>query len=95
MEQKQEVQPFAVESCTSPRWGNASKTEIFCTVKFAGLNETVPFNATSFAAEEYCVTLFSDLVAGKYGPIADYIPPPPTPPRPGTGAAVAGKVIDP
>jgi len=60
-------------------WANAAQTMIDCQV----LHEVygwIPFTATPDDIESYGREIFANAVSGKYGPVADYLPPPaPTP----------------
>lgn len=63
----------------NPVWTNAEHTEINCEVNFDDLpEEFVPFTANpndpyNPASKE----IFDACVAGDYGPVAEYVPPPP------------------
>jgi hypothetical protein len=58
---------------------NETNTSINCDVKFDVFSDYLPFTSTSTDPEEYGRQLYADLQAGKYGPIAPYVPPtPPT-----------------
>jgi hypothetical protein len=69
-----------VENVTNPEWVNAEKTLLNVLVKFAEIDEVVPFTASSDDSEEHGRIIFQNAVAGEYGEIAEYIPPPPPPP---------------
>jgi len=63
-------------SLTNPIWSNAEHTAIDClitTTQFGA--EVLPFTADQNDVEAHGRAIFADLVAGKYGVIADYIPP--------------------
>lgn len=70
---------LTVKSCTNPIWADEAKTEITCTVQFNELPSPLPFNAMASDPEPHGKKLFADLVAGKYGPIGAYVPPPAPP----------------
>lgn len=80
-----------IVSCVRPRWGNAAKTEIICTVEFEGL-PPVEFNAMAMDREAHGKELHARLMAGEFGPIGPYVPPP-VPAT--TGKTVSVGVIDP
>jgi hypothetical protein len=64
-------------SLTNPRWINAEQTMIDCQITTSQFgDEILPFTANQNDAEAHGRGIFSDIVAGRYGPIADYIPPP-------------------
>lgn len=67
-----------LNSVTSPRWSNAEHTRIDCTIttsQFGG--EQLPFTADSQDVEAHGRSIFAAIVAGEYGPIEEYAPPPP------------------
>jgi hypothetical protein len=47
-------------------------------------DEVLPFTSAQNDVEAHGRAIFADLVAGVYGPIAEYVPPPP-PPTPPSG----------
>ena len=63
----------------NPIWANAEHSQINCEVDFVDLDE----NYVKFTADPNDVfnksskEIFDDCVAGKYGEIAEYVPPPP------------------
>lgn len=64
-------------SLTNPRWANADQTMIDCDITTSQFgDEVLPFTAAQNDVETHGRTIFSDLVAGKYGEIAEYVPPP-------------------
>ncbi len=66
---------------TNPRWVDAEHTRIDCeitTSQFPG--ELLPFTANPNDVEAHGREIFEDIVAGKYGPIAEYVPPGQQPP---------------
>ena len=65
-----------VESLTNPVYANEQGNAINCIIKFAHLSSPVPFAATNYDLEPYGVQIYNDCVAGVYGPIAPYVPPP-------------------
>ena len=79
-----------LKSLTNPRWSNAEQTMIDCKITTSQFgDEALPFTASSIDADAHGRAIFADLVAGKYGQIAEYLPPTPTPtpssPTPATG----------
>jgi hypothetical protein len=71
-----------IESVTSPSWADAEHTLIVCTVKVGHFDEPVQFVASPNDIEAHGREIFADLVAGRYGEIAEYVAPPPPPPAP-------------
>jgi hypothetical protein len=64
-------------SLSSPRWANAEQTAIDCEITTSQFGpEVLPFTANQNDVAAHGRAMFADLVAGKYGPIAEYIPPP-------------------
>jgi hypothetical protein len=64
-------------SLTNPRWANAEQTMIDCEIKTSQFGkEVLPFAASKDDCEAHGRAIFADIVAGKYGPIAEYLPPP-------------------
>jgi hypothetical protein len=69
-------------SLRNPRWSNAQNTTIDCEITTSQFgDEVLPFTASSTDIEPHGRAIFADLVAGKYGEIAEYIPPPPPEPE--------------
>lgn len=64
---------------TNPQWANAEHTVINCDVNFDDLSEEfVPFTANPLdTANPASKEIFDACVAGEYGPVAEYVPPPP------------------
>lgn len=61
----------------NPKWANAAHTMINCEVDFDDLVEDfVPFAAVPSGDYEHSHEIFARCVAGDFGPIADYVPPP-------------------
>jgi len=64
-----------VKNC---KWENAEQTIINCEVDFDDLDkEFVPFSATADAMYDHEKEIFNRAVAGEFGPVAAYAPPPP------------------
>lgn len=68
---------LTIEYAKNPIWANAENTEIILTVKFFEIPEELPFTAMPNDPELWGVELFNNAVAGDYGTIAPYVPPPP------------------
>lgn len=62
-------------SARDPSWANQEKTRIDLLVSFQGIGE-VPFTASQFDAESHGRLLWENAVAGEYGVIAPFSPPP-------------------
>lgn len=65
-----------IEYAKNPIWNDAINESIFLTVKFLELADELPFTATPYDDMSYGVELFNNAVAGMYGAIAPYVPPP-------------------
>jgi hypothetical protein len=67
---------LTIQSATNPVYANADGTMISLQVKFAEFDEAMPFGAASYDVMPYGVELYSRALAGEFGPIAAYVPPP-------------------
>lgn len=64
-------------SLKNPHWSNAEHTRIDCEITTSQFgDEVLPFTADQNDVEPHGRAIFADIVAGKYGPIAEYIAPP-------------------
>ena len=70
---------LTIEYAHSPVYDNAEGTNITLQVKFEEFAEELPFGATPYDPMPYGVELYNNALAGMYGPIAPYVPPPPQP----------------
>jgi hypothetical protein len=59
----------------NPKWVDKEKSGIECLVKFTTFDE-MPFHATPDDVMGYGKQIFADCVAGKYGVVQEYTPPP-------------------
>lgn len=67
-------------SVSNARWANAEQTAVDCEITTSQfVDEVLPFTASQNDIEAHGRAIFSDLVSGKYGSIAEYVPPPPAP----------------
>lgn len=61
-------------SVSNPVWANSEKTLIDCFITTSQFgNEKLPFTASPNDVEPHGRKIFADLIAGKYGPIGDYV----------------------
>lgn len=61
-------------SLTNPRWANAAQTMIDCEITTSQFgDEVLPFTASATDVEAHGRALFDQLVAGEFGPIAEYV----------------------
>jgi hypothetical protein len=69
-----------ITSLTSPVWANAEHTLIDCLITTSQFGvEILPFTADQNDVEAHGRAIFTDIVAGNYGAIGEYVPPlPPT-----------------
>ena len=64
-------------SLTNPVWANETHTMIDCQITTSQFgDELLPFTASQNDVEPHGRAIFSDIVAGAYGLIALYVPPP-------------------
>lgn len=63
-------------SLSNPRWVNAEHTMIDCEITTSQFGEEVfSFTASAADVEAHGRSIFADIVAGAYGPIAEYVEP--------------------
>ena len=63
-------------SLTNPRWVNLEQTAIDCEITTSQFGaEVLPFTASANDIEAHGPAIFADIVSGKYGEIAEYVPP--------------------
>jgi hypothetical protein len=67
---------LTIQYAKDPIYADAEGTTIQLTVKFEEMDDEIPFGATPWDTEPYGVELHNNAVAGIYGPIAPYVPPP-------------------
>ena len=64
-------------SLISPVWANAEHTAINCLITTSQFGtEILPFTANQNDVEAHGRAIFADIVAGAYGAIGEYVPPP-------------------
>jgi hypothetical protein len=64
-------------SLKNPVWVDAAHTAINCEITTSQFgDEVLPFTASPNDVESHGRAIFADIVAGKYGPIAEYVAPP-------------------
>lgn len=74
------VQNVMIEysDCKDPKWTSKEKIEIDLMVNFSNQSEEfVPFTASRNDPEPHGQEIYSRAIAGDFGPIADWTPPPP------------------
>jgi hypothetical protein len=60
-------------SLSNARWANAEQTAIDCEITTSQFgDEVLPFTASANDCEAHGRAIFADIVAGKYGPIAEF-----------------------
>lgn len=70
-------------SLKNPVWANAEHTAIDCLITTSQFgDEELPFTASPTDCEPHGRAIFERLVAGEFGPIAEYVAPPPAPTPP-------------
>jgi hypothetical protein len=65
---------YIVEYVNTLKYANVEHTMINMIVKFAHLNEPIPFTASLNDSEAHGVDLYNRAVNGEFGPIAEYEP---------------------
>ena len=64
-------------SVSNPIWANKEHTAIDCKITTSQFgDEVLPFTADSNDVEAHGRAIFAAIVAGEYGPIAEYVAPP-------------------
>ena len=64
-----------LEYAKNPVWVNAEHTMIDLTIKWDGINEELPFTASPIDCEAHGRAIFEAAFTGKFGPVAEYVPP--------------------
>jgi hypothetical protein len=68
------IQVLEVKNC---EWANPEHTVLNCDARFSHYpNEFMPFSAVASGDTDYAHKIFADALAGVYGEIAEYVPPP-------------------
>lgn len=67
---------ITIEYAKNPVYSSADGLVINLIVKFYEFAEEIEFGATPFDPMPYGVELYNNAVAGLYGPIAPFVPPP-------------------
>jgi hypothetical protein len=68
---------YTITSLANPIWADADHTMIDCNISFEHLNNIVmPFTASIKDIEPHGREIFELIKSGKFGPIAEYVPPP-------------------
>jgi hypothetical protein len=70
---------LTIEYAKNPVYVTEQNDEIDLIVKFIEIADELPFTATPFDIEPYGVELYNNAVAGQYGEVAPYVPPPKPP----------------
>lgn len=80
-------------SVKNPVWANAENNVINCIVDFVDVG-TVPFSANPLdTSNPSSITIYDQCVAGDYGAIAVYVPPPPYVPTATENKATASSLL--
>ena len=68
---------ITITSVRNPKWVNEERTMIDCEITTSQFgDEVLPFTANQNDCEEHGRAIFADIVAGVYGEIGAYVPPP-------------------
>jgi len=65
-----------LEYAKNPRWVNAKHTMIDLEIKWDSINMELPFTASPTDCEAHGRAIFEAAVAGQFGDVAEYVPPP-------------------
>ena len=63
-------------SVSNPIYSNAQNTIIDCLIVVSNYPDPLPFTASPNDVEAHGREIYARLIAGDYGPIAPYVPPP-------------------
>ena len=66
-----------VEYAKNLQWADAEHTALDMTIKLSSINAEIPFTAKADDPESHGRDAFARATAGEFGPIADYVAPPP------------------
>ena len=66
-----------IEDVKYPIYADGSGDNINCDVKFDTFVSYLPYTASKYDVEQQGRDVYNSLVAGEWGPISPYIPPPP------------------
>lgn len=65
-----------ITSVSNPKWADSAHTAIDCEITTSQFGaELLPFTASPHDVEPHGQQIYADALAGKYGPIAAYVPP--------------------
>lgn len=67
---------LTIENATNLVFANEAHTTVTMDVKFAEFSEALPFTATPYDIEAHGVELYNRAIAGDFGAIGEYVPPP-------------------
>jgi len=74
---KEDKMQSSLTALKNPQWANAEHTAIDCNITTSQFgDEVLPFTASQNDVEAHGRAIFADIVAGVYGPIAEYVEPP-------------------
>lgn len=62
-------------NCSNCVYSSADKTMIDCVIQISN-NEFIPYTAYVNDSVQFSVSLYNDILGGKYGTIGDYVPRP-------------------
>ena len=65
-----------LEYAKNPVWANAEHTMIDLLIKWDAIDEEFPFTASPTDVEAHGRAIFEAAVAGQFGEVAEYVPPP-------------------
>ena len=62
-----------IVSIKNPKWANESHTAIDCELMLEGLDDVLPFTASSDDCEPHGKEIFGRILAGEFGEISDFV----------------------
>jgi len=72
---------FTIEYVKNLQWENAEHTLFSCIVKYEEFNEEHPSGINATDPYPHIHEIWTKGIAGEYGEIAEYVPPPPPKPK--------------
>jgi hypothetical protein len=73
---------LTIEKIENPKYTNEIGDTILVSVKFAEFDEVLDFGANAHDPTEHGQEIYKRIMAGEFGPIAEYVPPVATEPQP-------------
>jgi len=84
---------FTIQYVKDLQWDNAEHTMFDCVVKYEEFNEEMPATVTATDPYAHIHEIWTKGIAGEYGVIAEYLPPPIIPPSAGSNKRRAVQLL--